>query len=212
MPWTAWVRLNSGLSPWPDWHDQVCGPPNKLTSLATSGVMPLVLSCMCGCAVAKTRKASSTKAWPTWVAALRFGQTMCDSFAQCSIDAGLPALSSRLEGFEHIGIYPHVQRGALHCCGWPAAPALERSLLPIGGYCCCIIGVVGAIGCSMCNRCILHSLSLDAIPISRGGFSSSFGHKASFLVWMRAAAIWLAPRPVHAAHRQAPRPHPLLPP
>jgi len=117
---------------------------------------------------------------------------MSDGFAQCRIDAGLPALSRRLESFEDIGVNPHVQRRTLHGSGRPTAPPLDVRLLPICGHCCRIIGVIRTIGCTMCNRRILQSLSLDAIPIRRGGFNSCFGHQASFLVAMRAAAIWRA--------------------
>ncbi len=40
-------------------------PPNSRSICATSGISPMVRSRTWGCAVAKTRKTSSTKAWPT---------------------------------------------------------------------------------------------------------------------------------------------------
>jgi S-(hydroxymethyl)glutathione dehydrogenase/alcohol dehydrogenase len=57
-------------------------PPNKRTSLATSGVMPIVLSCTWGCAVAKTRKTSSTKAWPTWATPSKSSTTVLNCVAR----------------------------------------------------------------------------------------------------------------------------------
>jgi hypothetical protein len=65
---------------------------------------------------------------------------------QGGIDAGLPALPSGFEGFQHIGINPHIQGGALQGGCGPASAAFDVGLLPIGSYGGGIVGVIRPIG------------------------------------------------------------------
>jgi hypothetical protein len=74
------------------------------------------------------------------------GQTLGHGFAQGRIDAGLPALPSGFEGFQHIGINPHIQGGALQGGCGPASAAFDVGLLPIGSYGGGIVGVIRPIG------------------------------------------------------------------
>ena len=71
---------------------------------------------------------------------------MRHSVTQRSIDTGLPALPGGFECFEHIGIYAHIQGGALHGGGGSAPASFDVGLLPIGGHGDGIFGVIGATG------------------------------------------------------------------